>query len=215
MHALEKYGLIPIDYATLRNLFQHYKSPKDKIASLEKKGDIKRIKRGLYIVSPTLTNKPISRELIANHLYGPSYVSNEWALFYYGIIPERVQMLTSMTMKRSKQFSTELGYFGYTHVPSDYFGIGLNQEIFQQEFSFLMAGPEKALCDMIYTTNRLRLQSVKAVKTYLEENLRCDFSGIKFFDLKIVEKCFNAGVARVELENLLKYMEIWNKLYIF
>ena len=211
MNALSDFGIIPIDYGVLRNLFIHYKFPKDKIASLEKKGEIFRIKKGLYIVSPELTRKKICLELLANHLYGPSYVSNVWALNYYGIIPERVQTITSVTIKRSRSFNAKIGHFEYFHVPEEYFSIGIKQKSVDDEYAYLIAEPEKALCDLMYSTNRLRLQSVKAVKEYLEDDLRCDFSGIANFNTKIVKNCIDTGVSKTEFANLVKYMESWNE----
>ena len=82
MGALEQLGVIPVDYAVLRTLFAAYKFPKNKIASFEKEGKLIRLKKGMYVVSPDVSGELLSVELIANHLYGPSYVSMESALGY-------------------------------------------------------------------------------------------------------------------------------------
>ncbi|MCG2687903.1 hypothetical protein L6260_03820, partial [Candidatus Parcubacteria bacterium] len=71
---------------------------------------------------------------------------------------------------------------------------------------YLIAEPEKALCDLMITTARLRLQSVKAIQIYLEENLRLDFSAIEL-DTEIVRQCIEAGRNKTELRNLLKFIE--------
>jgi hypothetical protein len=62
---------------------------------------------------------------IANPLYGPSYISLEYALSYYGLIPERVESITSVTTKRSKKFITPLGSFSYEHIPLKAYPIGI------------------------------------------------------------------------------------------
>ncbi len=104
MVSLVEYGVIPIDYASIRASYPSLKALEDKICDLENKGTIIRLKRGLYIVSPAVSKKEISIELIANHLYGPSYVSRESALRFYSLIPERVYNTVSMTIKRRQGF---------------------------------------------------------------------------------------------------------------
>ena len=79
MKGYEQYGMIPVDYGTILNHLSDYKSPKDKVSKLEKSGDLIRLKKGLYLISPTLSKQTLSIELIANHLYGPSYISFESA----------------------------------------------------------------------------------------------------------------------------------------
>lgn len=208
MYPFEKFGIIPIDYFALKSIFRNYKSPKDKIASLEKKGDIIRLKKGLYIFSSKWHNKTFSKAIIANHLYGPSYVTSDWALSYYGIIPEIVYTVLSGTLKRSRKFNTQLGNFDYVHLPDDYYSIGINQETEGEEYSFLIASPEKALCDKIMSTKRLRLQSLKAVKEYLEDDLRCDFSVLSEINKDIIYKCLQARNGKIEFKYLFKYFEL-------
>ncbi|MDR1198961.1 MAG: hypothetical protein LBK94_08150 [Prevotellaceae bacterium] len=148
---------------------------------------------------------PLSTELIANHLYGTSYISLETALAYCGMIPERVYTIRSMTTKRAKNFTTPLGNFEYKTVSSDYFSIGLRQEIIENRYAFLIATPTKAVCDMIVTTPNMRLQSVRAMQTYLLEDLRIDLEAIKNLDKSIVERCVEAGKKKGELKWLKKY----------
>ena len=99
---LIKFGIIPVDYATIVTALGNYKSPKDKLAAMEKNGDLIRLKKGLFVVAPKIHNQYISKELVANHLYGPSYISFESSLSFYGLIPERVHSIRSMTLKRGK-----------------------------------------------------------------------------------------------------------------
>jgi predicted transcriptional regulator of viral defense system len=207
MNELEKFGNIPIDNAVLSDITGDYNFPRNKVASMEKHGDIVRLKKGLYVVSDKISRKQISRELIANHLYGVSYLSLETALSHYGLIPEKVFAMRSMTTKRAKLFENVFGRFEYISVPADYFSIGILHLIVDNEFAYLIATPEKALCDLILATPNLRIQSVKAMQAYLEDNLRIDFSAVQKFDLDIIRQCIEVGRKKGELGLLLRFLE--------
>ena len=206
MNVLEKFGNIPIETSVLYSITGNYKFQRNKIAAMEKSGEIVRLKKNLYVVSNKISQKSQSTELIANHLYGISYISLETALAYYGMIPERVYAVRSMTTKRSKNFTTPLGNFEYKTVSSDYFSIGLRQEIVDNQYAFLIAEPTKAICDMIVATPNLRLQSVKAMQNYLTEDLRIDLDVLKNLDKDIVNQCIEVGNKKNELKLLLKYL---------
>lgn len=204
---LAQFGNTPIDYATLVTLLRQYRSPKDKIAAMEKQQQLIRIKKGLFVVAPQEGIGIISRELIANHLYGPSYVSLESALSYHNLIPERVYSVRSVTMKRAKKYNTPLGLFDYRTVSPNYFSIGIQQQVAKNNTTFLIASPEKALCDMIVLSSSLRLQSVKAVKIYLEEDLRIDLFENRSWNTGIVSQCIEVGKKKTELSQLLKLLK--------
>ena len=106
-------GNVPINVNVLASIYSERKYVRNKISSLEDEGKIIRLKRGLYVASPEFSDKRLSINLIANHLYGPSYVSCQSALAYYGLIPERVYGVTSMTMKHSRKFTNSFGTFDY------------------------------------------------------------------------------------------------------
>jgi hypothetical protein len=163
MERLKNLGIIPVNKDVLYSLFNDLKQPKDKLSELECKGIVIRVKRNLYVISPKVHHQTISTELVANHLYSPSYVSLESALAYYGLIPERVYAMRSVCLTLYKQYNTPLGYFEYVKVPEKYYPIGVCEEIIDNAYAFLIASPEKALCDKIVTTQNLRLQSVKAI----------------------------------------------------
>ncbi|MCL2485228.1 MAG: hypothetical protein FWF32_04130 [Endomicrobia bacterium] len=196
----------PVTYSAIATNFKKYKSVKDKVASFSTNGNLLRIKKGLYIVSPKITKSPVSLELIANNLYGPSYVSLETALSYYSLIPERTYSIRSMSLKRAKTFSTPLGNFEYVKTPKLYFQIGIKQ-IIKNNIAFLIATPEKALCDIIFSSSMLRLQSVKAVRQYLSENLRMDLLDLNKFDISVVKEILQTGIKKTEFSNLLRAIE--------
>lgn len=202
-----QFGNIPIDYSVLTDVLTGYKSRRDKIAALEKRGTLIRLKKGMYVVSPDMSRHQLSKELIANHLYGPSYVSLESALSFYSLIPERVHTVRSVSTKRAKYFSNALGKFDYQTVPPGYYAIGINQQETTEGHTFLIASPEKAISDMILVTPGLRLQSVKAVQTYLEEDMRMDLSVLANYNTDIIRQCIEVGKKKTSLTNLLKLLE--------
>jgi len=204
---LNQFGIIPIDTAALKAALDDYKSPKDKITTLEQSGLLIRLKRGLFVVAPMVHSQPLSKELIANHIYGPSYISLQTALSFYGLIPERVHTVCSMTTKRSSSFINPLGNFDYITVPAAYFAIGIRQEIVNNNYAYLIATPEKALCDMIVETKGLKLQSIKAIQNYLEEDLRVDLSIIEHYDVDIIYQCMELGSKKRELTLLYKLLQ--------
>ncbi|HZH68872.1 MAG TPA: hypothetical protein VFD80_00275 [Flavobacteriaceae bacterium] len=203
METLGSLHNIPVNSAVLKASLSNLKYPKNKISDMEKSGELIRLKKDLYVNNDVA----ISKELIANHLYGISYVSLETALAYYGMIPERVYVVRSMTTKRAKSFETPLGNFEYKTVSEDYFNIGLRQEIIENQYAFLISTPTKAVCDMIVATPNLRLQSVKAMLNYLMEDLRIDFDVLKNLDKDIVRQCIEVGKKKGELTILLECLE--------
>lgn len=194
-----QYGIIPISYNIVAESLTDYNSPKDKVSRMQQQGQLIRLKKGLFVVAPGVSNKTLSMELIANHLYGPSYVSFESALAYYGLIPERVHLMRSVTLKRGRNFSTPLGEFEYLTMLAPYYSIGIKQLVFGKEYSFLIATPEKALADLIITTSGLRIQSAKAMREYLYEDLRLEFDEHENWDSDILRNCIENGRKKREL----------------
>ena len=190
----------------LGSLFSGYKSPRNKIANLEIVGKLIRLKRGLYVVSPKESGRLLSTELIANHIYGPSYISMESALRYYGLIPESVHIVRSMTTKRSRDFENSISRFEYIACSEEYYPIGINQKI-NDDFSFLIASPEKALCDIIGYTPAIRPRFINALRLYLEEDIRLDMEAFYSMDVKIFRKCAEVGKKKNDLNNLLKLLQ--------
>jgi hypothetical protein len=204
---IEQLGPVPVRHDMLLNLLSDYSAPNNKIISLEASGKLIRLKRGLYVGSPKNNGTLLSPELIANHLLGPSYVSMETALAHYGMIPERVFAIQSLTTKRAKIFNTPLGRFSYIQTGAEYFRIGLVQEIVDQQYAFLIASREKALCDKMVYTKQLNLTSQKTVETYLEEDLRIEMESLKILDVEIIKQCYETGSKAQQLMHLYKLIK--------
>jgi len=178
-----------VDYATIKNLLREngYKYINDKINYMKQKGLLSSLKKGLYLYHSPYIQTFISNEIIANNLLGPSYISYEYALSYYNLIPERVEEISSVTTKRSKAFSTEYGVYSYTHMKKELFTIGINI-LSSKQGNFMIASKEKALCDKIYALKGVKIRSKKAMREFLLDDLRIDFDEIDSFDLELIKK---------------------------
>lgn len=196
----------PVSGATLASMLGNYADSAKKLSSMEQAGEIIRLKRGLYVADGSDFGYPPSMPICSNHIYGPSYVSLQWALSHYGLIPERVHAMTAVTVKRSRDFANKLGRFTYMQVPEQYFPIGICTET-SDGANFMIATPEKALCDTILSDPYVPNLSVIALKRYLEEDLRFDIDELKNFDQNIIIECAECGRKRSTLLNLIKIIE--------
>ena len=172
--SLMKLGNFPLPSHVLLGLLHDYKSPYDKIVEMVKKGWLIQLRKGLYLVSPKLTQAAPESFLIANHLYGPSYVSLESALSYWGIIPEKVYEITSVTPRLSHQMINEIGRFTFWHLPVNYYSLGLQSIEIANKQVVLIASKEKAVCDQIISTSGLIIRSKKQALDYLIDDLRIE-----------------------------------------
>ena len=178
---LEHIGNIPVSTSAVASLFPEMKAGNQKVRNLEAAGQIIRLKKG------------------------PSYVSKQTALRYYGLIPEAVFTTQSMTVKHSRNFETPVGRFEYQSIAREAFSIGITY-INKQSYSFLIATPEKALCDMIANSPKVNLRYLKDVEIYLEEDIRMDIEDFRNMDVTIFEHYAQAGKKAKSVTTLIKYL---------
>lgn len=160
------------DYQYLTTFLRQYTSPRDKITRLLRKKDILRVKKGLYVLGDEFRQNPLLREELANVMYGPSYISLEYALSYYGMIPEQAATVTSVTSGRSRTFQTPVGRFTYRQITMSAFRVGMDRVEREDGQAFLIASREKALADKLAAEKNLDIQSQRELQKYLENNLR-------------------------------------------
>ncbi|MCR5362004.1 MAG: hypothetical protein K6E73_08345 [Bacteroidales bacterium] len=196
---------IPVKTSAIASLFPDVKSANRKVASLEQANRIIRLKRGLYVVNPKESGLLLSSGGIANVMYGPSYVSMQTALREYGLIPERVEAVESMTTHLSVSFENPVGRFEYHHCPKDYYSIGITQRE-EEGVTYLIATPEKALCDYIVTTPRLPLRFLKETFTFLEEDLRLDMDAFMDMNVDIFRQCATVSKKQQAINNLIRIL---------
>ena len=203
---LTEIGTIPVTTSIIESLYSELKSADKKVTWLEKQGIIIRLKRGLYVINPEYSGKTLSSELIANHLYAPSYISMSTALRYYGLIPEAVYVHQSMTVKHSRSFQTPVGSYDYKYISREAFSIGV-RSMHKGDYAFLIASPEKALCDLIANSSKVNLRYMKDVEIYLEQDIRMDMDEFYKMDETIFKDYIKVGKKADSISRLLKFMK--------
>ena len=148
--------------------YKNYANPQAKIKRLADDGKLFSLTRGLYE-----TDGSVPGYCLAGAIFGPSYLSFDYALSVYGLIPEAVYSFTSVTFdkKKAKTVENHFGRFSYRDVPADAypFGIVIKEE---NGYVYQMASPEKALCDKLYAMPPVTSQ--KELERMLFEDLRID-----------------------------------------
>jgi len=115
------------------------------------KGHLIMFRKGLYAIFEA--TKKVDFMVFATKIYPPSYISMEMALGFYGIIPEAVFTVTSVTTRKTKKFATPMGNFSYQKIKKEAFG---GYEIKKQDdISFNLALPEKAVVDFLYLNRNI------------------------------------------------------------
>lgn len=142
-----------VDIHNLKPFLGDYTNPDDFISRLVKSGKLIRLKNGFYLIADKIEGSPVPYEQVANLLYGPSYISYEWALSYYEMIPEGVYVVTSASASKSKIFNTPSGVFEYIHLAHHRYAMGIDQKE-NEAGRFLIATPEKALADLIHLKSK-------------------------------------------------------------
>ena len=153
-------------------LLQKYKSfvdPYGKIRRLVQKKDLLQLAKGLYT-----DDQNISGFYVANAIYGPSYISFNSALSYWGMIPEAVYSITSATTKKlkKKSYSNFLAEFTYRDVPPQVYPYGI-KIVEENGYRFMIASKEKALCDKLYELPVIKNQ--KELVHVLFDDMRLDY----------------------------------------
>ena len=113
-----------------------------------RKGYIIRLRQGYYSF-PEYKGKPDFAMYFANRIYRPSYVSLHTALSFYGIIPESVVQITSVTTLKTASFTNEFGEYSYKSISKDLM-FGYNLKPLVDSRTLQIAKPEKALLDLLY-----------------------------------------------------------------
>lgn len=198
-------GREEIDYLFLKTAMARLKHPRNKINSLLNAGELVRVKKGLYVFGPAAAREPFCRELLANLIYGPSAISLEYALAYYGLIPERVFTVTSISNKRNKHFSTPVGEFSYRYLHPDKYCIGLNLKEVDEQHRFFIASPEKALADVFLFSSPKKMKTVMQLKQYLFADLRIDEERLSTLNIDQMQE-INDSYRQPNIALLLRYL---------
>ena len=157
-----------VSTAMLMDKYKEFSDPAGKIFRLKKNEEIYMLTRGIYE-----TDKNTPGYCLAGALFGPSYLSFDYALSRYGLIPETVYTFTSATFSKRKKkiIENRFGRFSYRDIPADVYPYGI-LICKENGYYYQIANPEKALCDKLYTMRPVTSQ--RDIEKMLFEDLRID-----------------------------------------
>jgi predicted transcriptional regulator of viral defense system len=158
---------------------------KQRLSEWQKKDYVKKICKGFYIFSDLSINEP-TLFIIANRVYEPSYISLEMALSIYGIIPEAIYGITSVTSRKTKNLKSQVGDFIYKHIQPD-FMFGYELRLHDGHY-YQIAELEKAVLDYLYLNSKI--------------NDNESFEGMRFNVSELKEK--------LNIEKFNKYLEAFH-----
>lgn len=166
----------------LKEKFHDYANPLDKIKRDADKGVIIRLVKGIYE-----TDKNAEPCLLASSILSPSYLSFDWALSFYGLIPERVFAITSASLglRKNKTFENQFGRYEYTDIPVEAFSEGLTY-LENSEYAAKIAMKEKAICDSLCKWRVVK--NVKELKELLFEDKRIDEDEFALCDFELMKR---------------------------
>jgi predicted transcriptional regulator of viral defense system len=178
--------------------FKKYAAPKARLTRLLKSGALVQIRRGLYV-----DDASISKRVLAPVIYGPSYISFQFALAAAGLIPERVAVVTSASFNKNKDkvFRTPLGEYRYSYLPPSVYPYGIRMEE-EAGLSYLIATAEKALCDSVY-----KISTIASMSDI--EKLLCEDWRMERQDLMTLDRTFIAWIAPMYRRKSLMALSKW------
>ena len=178
-----------INYYSLLAKYSSYSNPKMKISRDVKAGKYFLLKRGIYE-----TDRNINPMYLASSIYGPSYISFEYALYYYGLIPESVNVITNATYnkRKNKEYHNIFATYRYSDVPKEVFPLATNLVVSHDgKYSYFIASKEKCICDTLFKAPSLK--NTKDLETYLFIDLRIDqelFDELDFTSIVEIAKAY-------------------------
>ena len=189
-----------VSFDVLAQQFAGYTDVKGKIRREVQGGRLVQVARGLYETDARTDGK-----YLAGAIYGPSYLSFDYALSVHALIPEAVYTYTSATFQKgkTKRYENAFGTFLYRDVPAAVYPLGVEIKV-EGGYSYQIASPEKALCDKLYSLSPV--YSVRALKELLFDDLRIDEAA--FYALQKDDILQFAPLYRAtNLKLLAKFME--------
>ncbi|MFZ2356452.1 MAG: hypothetical protein WAW67_01330 [Candidatus Omnitrophota bacterium] len=188
---VKKYGSEPlINSSTFALLQGNLQGLRCDVQYWRKHGHLIPLKRGIYVLNEDLRKQPLSMGFIANYLLSPSYLSLEYALSYYDLIPEKVTVYTSVTTQKTTTFKTPIAIFEYRSVKESLLkGFTKANDTIENYF---IATPEKAILDFFYFHQDLKGKTGE-FEAYRFQNL--EIINLKRFNE--LRKLYNKNVNRI------------------
>lgn len=178
-----------LNHAFVMDCLREWKNPEAKLSRLLKQESLISLKRDLYVFAPFFRKSLLSLPVIANKMVGPSYVSLEWALSYYGLIPEFTSTVTSITTKTKSRYDTPLGLFTFDHLNRAAYPKGILWLEQPGGEHALIAAKEKALTDFL-RLRRGKVRSQKEIEAILLEDLRIELDDLLSLNTSLLEEIY-------------------------
>lgn len=184
----------------LEDRLSSYANPRNKIGRMVEAGELVPVRRGLYS-----TDRAVPGHCLASCVYGPSYLSFEYALAYHGLIPEEVRAYTSATCRKrkTKHHENAFGRYDFRDVPLPVYRLHVNLA-HESGYPYWIASPEKALCDQLYKMPPV--SSAKALARLLEEDLRIETDDLRSLEIDAIAQLAQRYHSR-SVSALARYME--------
>ncbi|MBU1143824.1 MAG: hypothetical protein KKH92_09315 [Firmicutes bacterium] len=185
---------------SLKEKYKDYTDINGRIKRDVDKGILFPLVRGIYE-----TNGNTDGFLLASYIYGPSYLSFEYALSFHNLIPERVVVYTNATFnkRKTKSYQNHFGLFTYRDVPDKAFPFFVKAYV-EDTYAYFIASPEKALCDLLYIKEPVK--SVRELKMLLFEDLRLNKDAFKQLNFEEVLFLSDKYISN-NIKHLVKYIE--------
>ncbi|MCF8225308.1 MAG: hypothetical protein K9J30_05475 [Bacteroidales bacterium] len=159
-----------------------------------KKGLLLRLRQGYYTF-PEYKSKPDFTLFFANRIYRPSYISLHTALAFYGIIPEAVVQITSVTSLKTASFQNDFGEYQYKSVREELM-FGYDIKPIANGHTLQLALPEKALLDLLYLypfyNTEQEMEDLRLDEDFLLDEL--DLQLLEYYLLKFKSKALQKRV---------------------
>lgn len=172
-----------------------------RLVEWQQKGYIHRVVNRWYVFSKTLRQEELL--IVSNRIYSPSYISLQWAMSHYHLIPEGVYTITAVTSLKTQDYSTSIGTFSYKHVkPSLMFGYRL---VSFANTMYKLAEPEKLVLDYLYLNPSINsLEDLESLRLNVTElNSLLDQQKLRNYLVMFKNKSLEKRV-KILTEQLLK-----------
>jgi len=173
-----------------------------KIEQLANKGYLISLKKGMYVTDPyysSVSNKELYLEYVANILRYPSYLSLEYMLSKYNLIPEATYQITSITNKSTRLFQNQLGSFAYRSIKNKLF-TGYST-VSGDTYTVAIATKAKTLFDFLYLKRNLG----KDLETEIKASLRINWSQLQDEDIREFKSYVKLSNS-AKMERIAKYV---------
>jgi len=149
------------DEVVVRNLFPESSvgARKQLVHRAVKHGEVLRLKPGLFCLAQDYRKSHPHPFVVAAALHSPSHISLESALSYHGLIPEAVQIVSSVTTRRGRSFNTPLGHFLFQRVPANSPRAGIKAIRVDGNGWAFVANPLRAIADLVHLRKEVQWET--------------------------------------------------------